>query len=253
MTPSAGSYHFQQQQAMDHKLGRQGSNTPKLLDASCGWPTMPQQFSPAPEVNIPASNSYVSGASASTLTNTGTANFPLHRNTNLPMYSQHNSLPYPAEPMGLVRSTPRPTIPLDRFRSVREACQDSGFLTWEKYQEFTNMTPSRSSQNLMFSNNNTAKNNNQAMGSSSFNINTISEPIKEELPDPCPTKDQMSSDVDMHMLPTGVSMSESMQHDFEPRDISVELKTEAIDECMEMSMDTTPAKRKLEYFIIFML
>lgn len=177
MTPSAGSYHFQQQQqqqAMNEKLGitslsSLASNTPKLLDAGCSWTSAGQQFSLSGMLSNTdqyTNNSAVDNTPIATLQgsfqdmanpqfqgfSTQTLDLPSFMNeqpgqsaSRIPLTRFLND-----PPQG--RNTPRPTIPLDRFRSVRESCQDNGFLTWEKYQEFTSVTPNRNLQNPVFGN-----------------------------------------------------------------------------------------------------
>lgn len=189
MMPSAGSYQFHHQQAMVDKLGlvpigRQDNNTPKLLDSSCSWPVTSQQY-PTNTYTMLSSNEINVREESSNVPTTPTSEPPRYQNmTNAPptyhsfgMYNnqspqqqlpqqQLRQVPQQAHQMTMQhlgslpayatnelqgRNTPKPTIPLDRFRSVREACQQQGFLSYEKYQEFTSTIPPRQIPHTMSS------------------------------------------------------------------------------------------------------
>lgn len=131
MRPSAGFYHFQQQQAMDYKFGlpqgRQGSSTPKLLASSCSWSTGNQQTVtesgyPQPQYGNP----------------TPMNNYAGYSNTDYQQFPQ-NQMPQACFPQEQIRYPPRPTIPLDRFGNYRAACQSENFCPAESYQRYTDV------------------------------------------------------------------------------------------------------------------
>lgn len=243
MTPSAGSYHFQQQQAMNQKLGtvmtgRTGSNTPKLLDTAFWDPPTPQQF---PTNTNSLASQFENGSNVMNLSRSNVTELRSN-NSYQPFSSLNQQLPFRQDlPQG--RSTPRPTIPLDRFRSVRESYQDNGYISAEKYQEFTTMVPSRSMQ-AMFSSapqrdSSTMRSDNTP---SAFQVNNMVEPKKE----PCqlPTA-PLPLTVPEQELPPLSNVNDDIHSDF-PEVNLLELKTEKnIEPCTsEVPMDTSEPKRK---------
>lgn len=136
-------------------------------------------------------------------------------NTDNGSYQGYNvgnrQISFPAN-LPQVRCSPKPTIPLDRFRSVRDACQDGGFLSYEKYQEFTSMTVSnRRPQQMMFPGSEIIKDNVSDQTNSTFSLFPLSDiKPKEELSISSSTLAQDA----MSTIPNSVANNAEMQLDF---------------------------------------
>ncbi|XP_067935117.1 uncharacterized protein [Watersipora subatra] len=160
MTPSTSSYQFQQQpiNQKPSMSNQSADNTSKLMDGNW-WEPQQQQFSEINSTNQFASNlgsdnfsslktgnSLMMGSKSdlrSSSSDLRMNNSDMNNSSSFQLFNSPNQqLPFDVDQMQS-RNTPRPTIPLDRFRSVRESFQNEGFLPWQKYQELTSMTPGR--------------------------------------------------------------------------------------------------------------
>lgn len=130
MAPSAGFYHFQQQQAMDFKFGappQPDRSTPKLLTASCSWSTTNHTSAPPATCSSNQFSSASTGSSVSDFQNFNSSGYQYPPSSAAPACFAGEEVRYP----------PRPTIPLERFGSYRAACQSETFSPAQCYQRYT--------------------------------------------------------------------------------------------------------------------
>ena len=109
------------------------------LDINTGWAPAPppQVFSPQQELLSP--NAYTNNTNNMEQNSMRSQEFTQMARPSFQQFTPPNQVP--AYLTNEARYLPKPQIPLNRFRSMREACQDNGFLSYENYQKFTNLTP----------------------------------------------------------------------------------------------------------------
>lgn len=124
-------YQRQQQQYINPKLeaAEQCRSHKFGVDINSQWAPAPPPIHPYTDNT---NNMEPSGMRAQDFTQMARSSFqPFQPPNHVPSYLTNEG-----------RYLPKPQIPLNRFRSMREAsCHDNGFLSYENYQKFTNLTP----------------------------------------------------------------------------------------------------------------
>lgn len=212
------------------------------LDINGGWAPAPspQVFTP-PQPQLVSPNPYVNNTNNMEPNRMRATGFQEMARSSFQPFVHNTQMP--AFPTTYL---PKPTIPLDRFRSVREASQD-GFLSFENYQKFTNMTPPQTMMSMsMFAN----------MGGGSTSKGTLQIPdptspgFNDNYNNPAAAQPpQMARDEPEPEMKTPV-LRDLDEEEIEPSyiDLNIEnMKQEVQPDPAELPQDTDPPIQNREY------